>query len=479
MKGTYMNIYRVYNRVKDKLRMLIKTALLIMLLIPFLSGCRIDEADYELTNYTGKSVDTFEKKTKTQLTKDSNGIYKIEGVLQLMAPKEAITSVTLLEGAKEYKVFGVVIGMEKAQAETRLKQIYGPEVNKTIETEKNSITNTYRDKESELYLSYDIDTGLVTEISYYNLSIESTQELTNAGELIALVGDIRVYYNEAMVYLKSAQEIYEAEYGKGIWDVDIFGDGGSFGEYIKDEVLKQIIQLKVIRDKAIELGISLTDEEKEDAASYANEHYMGISDADRDRYLITRDLLERVYSDNILAEKVFETLTIDVDTNVPDVHAQQITVQHILVYSTELNEEGKRVLLPAKQRNSALDKINGLLERARSGEDFYTLAETNSEHEVIEYTFGRGEGPEEFSDTFEQAAFNLKTGEISGLITTDYGWHIIYCVTDFNKDATIRVKEAIIEERRTELFAEYYSRWFSEYDVVINSDAWDAISLGD
>ena len=264
------------------------------------------------------------------------------------------------------------------------------------------------------------------------------------------MGDIRVYYNEAMVYLKSAQEIYEAEYGKGIWDVDIFGDGGSFGEYIKDEVLKQIIQLKVIRDKAIELGISLTDEEKEDAASYANEHYMGISDADRDRYLITRDLLERVYSDNILAEKVFETLTIDVDTNVPDVHAQQITVQHILVYSTELNEEGKRVLLPAQQRNSALDKINGLLERARSGEDFYTLAETNSEHEVIEYTFGRGEGPEEFSDTFEQAAFNLKTGEISGLITTDYGWHIIYCVTDFNKDATIRVK-AIIEERRTEL----------------------------
>ena len=64
MKGTYMNIYRAYNRVKAKLRMLIKTALLIMLLIPFLSGCRIDEADYELTNYTGKSVDTFEKKPK-------------------------------------------------------------------------------------------------------------------------------------------------------------------------------------------------------------------------------------------------------------------------------------------------------------------------------------------------------------------------------------------------------------------------------
>ncbi len=176
---------------------------------------------------------------------------------------------------------------------------------------------------------------------------------------------------------------------------------------------------------------------------------------------------------------MFETLTIDVDTNVSDISAQKITVQHILIYSTELNEEGSRVPLSLEKRNKAQEKANDLLDKARSGEDFYTLAETNSEADVIEYTFGRGEGPEEFSDTFEQAAFNLKTGETSGLITTEYGWHIIYCVTDFNEDATIRVKESIIEERRTKLFADYYSSWSSEYDVVINSDAWDKISLAE
>jgi foldase protein PrsA len=309
------------------------------------------------------------------------------------------------------------------------------------------------------------------------LNTENVQEQTNAGELIALVGDIRVYYNEAMVYLKSAQEIYEEDYGKGIWKVDIFDDGNSFGEYIKDEVLKQIIQLKVIQDKATQLGITLTDEEKADAVSYANEHLMGISDADRDRYLITRELLEKVYSDNLLAEKVFETLTIGVDTDVPDISARQITVQHILINSTQLNDEGNRETLPAEQRSLALDKANSLLERARSGEDFFALAEANSEDDVIEYTFGRGGGPKEFSDTFEQAAFILKTGETSSLITTEYGWHIIYCVTDFNVDATIQVKESIIEGRRTELFADYYSQWSADYDVVINSDAWDAISL--
>ncbi|TAH73734.1 MAG: hypothetical protein EWM47_02700, partial [Anaerolineaceae bacterium] len=449
MKGTHMNISKINHKVKVKQSMQVRIILLVILIMPFLSGCRVDESDYELTNYTGKSIATFEKNTKRQLTEDSNGVYKIEGSLQLIAPKGAITSFTILGGSEDYKLFGVGIGMERTEAEPKLIEIYGAETNKSIEAVKNSVTHTYRDKESELYLSYDIDTGLVTEISYYFLDIESLEEEpTNAGELVALVGDIRVYYNEAMVYLKSAQENYEVDYGKGIWDVDIFGDGNSFGEYIKDEVLKQIIQLKVIHDKAIQEGITLTDEEKADARSYADEHFLGLSDDDRDRYLVTRDLLEKVYSDNILAEKVFETLTIDVDTNVPDITARQITVQHILVHSTELDEEGNRVPLSLEQRNKALDKVNGLLEKARSGEDFYTLAEANSEDEVIEYTFGRGEGPEGFSNTFEQAAFNLKTGETSSLITTEYGWHIIYCVTDFNEDATIRVKEAIIEERR-------------------------------
>ena len=98
-----------------------------------------------------------------------------------------------------------------------------------------------------------------------------------------------------MVYLKSTQENYEADYGKGIWDVDIFGDGRSFGGYIKDEVIKQITQLKVIRRKAEQEGIILTEEEMADASAYAAAHYAGISDADRDRYLLTPELLASVF----------------------------------------------------------------------------------------------------------------------------------------------------------------------------------------
>lgn len=470
---------RRFNKFNINVRNFTKIILLLLILMPFLSGCRIDEANYELTNYKGKSIETFEKKTRTELVQKSNGVYLLEDSLQLIAPKEKITSIKILEDSTDYKLFNIEIGMDREQAEEILFEIYGSSKNKTIESEKNSITHTYRDLESELYISYDIDTDIVIEMSYYYLKSDQEEdgEQAAAGELIILVGDVKVYYNEVMVYLKSVQENYETDYGKDIWDVDIFGDGRSFGEYIKEEVLKQITQLKVISEEAGKEGITLTAEEKADASAYAQEHFLGLSDKDIDRYLVSMELLERVYSDNILAEKVFETKTIDVDTNVSDLTARQITVQHIFVSGSEEDDQGMRVPLPMEKRQTAYEKVNNLLEKVRSGEDFYTLAEANTEADVIEHTFGRGEAPEEYGDIFEQAAFNLKSGEISDIITTGYGWHIIYCVTDFNEDATIRVKEAIIEERRMNLFADIYSEWSKNYDVVINSETWDEISL--
>lgn len=462
-------------------RALIRLVLIIVFAMTFLSGCNAGDDKLELTKYMGGTIKNFQRKTGVKLSEEGTGVYSLEGTLQLIAPKGKISSIILLPEGTKYSMFGVKLGTRKAEAEQAFTKTYGQEQAKAIKSAENLLVYTYRNEKSELYVSYDIDTDSVAGLSYYLLTKEEAQEdnteHVNSGELIAMVGDIRVYYNEAMVYLKSVQENYETEYGKGIWSVDIFGDGKSFGEHIKGEVINQITELKIIGEKAKEEGITLTEDELAEAKALAHEHFEGLSDADIDKYLITRELLEKVYADNMLAEKAFETLTLNVDTNVSDLEAKQITVQHLLIYGAEVDEDGKITPFSAEERNNAYDKARALLEQAKETDDFYTLAETNSEAETIEYTFGRGQGPKEYSAAFEQAAFTLKTGEVSDLISTEYGWHIIYCVSDFNKDATIQVKENIIEERRTKLFADLYAQWSADYDVVINSEAWDAVSL--
>lgn len=452
---------------------------LVIIVMLFLSACRVGNDRFELTNYVDGNIDTFRKRTGVQVENRSNGVYLLEDTIQLIAPKGNITSITLMNQAENFTLYKVGIGMSKSEVDQVLSEKFGREDLIKRNTENNSFTYTYLGGEHKLYVSFDMDTENVIEVSYYNndMGNDSRDEagIPYAGELLAMIGDVRVYYNEAMVYLNSVQVNYEAEYGKDIWNSVMFGNGITFGSLIKDEVMRQITELKIIRRKAEELGIYLAEDELAQVKAYAREHYEGLTNEDKERYYITEELLETVYADNVLAEKTFETVTINVDTRVPDIEAQQITVQHILISGITYNDEGDKVPLSTEDRLAAHEKVKALLEQAKNTDDFYAIAEANTDADIIEYTFGRGEGPKEFSATFEQAAFTLKTGEISDIISTDYGWHIIYSVTDFNRDATTQVKERIIEERRNKMFSELYSEWAMNYDVVVNSEAWKAI----
>lgn len=448
-----------------------------------LSACRSEANRYELTNYVGKSVKNLERKAGIKLDMQSNGVYLAENVMQVIEKDNSVIQVTLLGNAGDYTIYGVKAGMPRDDADKLLNDAFGTEITRTVNDENGTIIYSYLKDGNELYVTYDINKDTVTQLSYYKEDSkdksDSSDANVNSGELMAIIGDTKVYYNEAMVYLKSAQANYESEYGKGIWDVDIKGDGVTFGKMLKDEVIDQITQLKIIRSEALKEGIVLEEDEIAQANAYAKEHYDGLTQEDKEKYYITEELLRQVYTDNLLAEKVFENKTINVDNEVSDYDSKQITVQHILIYSTDFDSNGNKIPLSAQEKEDAYNKIQGLLEAAKETDDFYSLAEANTQADKIEYTFGRSNPPKEYGDAFVQAAFSLKTGEVSDIITTDYGWHIIYCVSDYNEDATIQVKEDIIETRRYNEFSKIFSEWSKNYDVVINNEAWDAISLTD
>ena len=91
---------------------------------------------------------------------------------------------------------------------------------------------------------------------------------------------------------------------------------------------------------------------------------------------------------------------------------------HILIRVDEKADEATR--------KAARAKIDSLLAKARAGEDFAALAKQNSDDTSKEQGgdlgfFQRGR----MVPPFDQAAFNLKPGEISDVVTTQFGYHII------------------------------------------------------
>lgn len=102
---------------------------------------------------------------------------------------------------------------------------------------------------------------------------------------------------------------------------------------------------------------------------------------------------------------------------------EQVRASHILISTKDqvTNEN-----LSEEQKKAKLKQIQDLRKRAVAGEDFAKLAKEFSEDPGSkdaggEYTFGRGR----MVPAFEAAAFSLNTNQISDVVTTDYGYHII------------------------------------------------------
>jgi peptidyl-prolyl cis-trans isomerase C len=102
---------------------------------------------------------------------------------------------------------------------------------------------------------------------------------------------------------------------------------------------------------------------------------------------------------------------------------EQVRASHILIGTKDTVTGGD---LTDEQKKAKRKQIDDLRKRVVAGEDFAKLAKEFSEDPGSkdaggEYTFGKGKMVPEF----EAAAFSLNTNQVSDVVTTAYGYHII------------------------------------------------------
>lgn len=125
----------------------------------------------------------------------------------------------------------------------------------------------------------------------------------------------------------------------------------------------------------------------------------------RDNVKVTDDEVKKFYDEN---PSKFE-------------EPEQVRASHILISTGD-----PRSPMSDDQKKEKRKLAEDLLKRARGGEDFAKLAkeysdDPGSKDKGGEYTFPRGTMVKEF----EAAAFSLQTNQISDIVTTVYGYHII------------------------------------------------------
>ncbi|HJZ66744.1 MAG TPA: peptidylprolyl isomerase [Blastocatellia bacterium] len=162
----------------------------------------------------------------------------------------------------------------------------------------------------------------------------------------------------------------------------------------------------------------------------------------------------------------------------------EVRVRHILI-STQPKEQAEdeeeaKDKKPADKpkalsKEEARKKAQALLERARKGEDFAKLAKENSDDPGSkdkggEYDFfGHGKMVPEF----EKAAFALKPGEISDLVETQYGFHIIKLEERRNASSPEndqKVRQQIVEKLKQDKLEARIDEIAATSSVVVPED---------
>ena len=129
----------------------------------------------------------------------------------------------------------------------------------------------------------------------------------------------------------------------------------------------------------------------------------------------------------------------ETDYSREEVHARHILIKVDSGASKDIKEEKR-------------EKLNGILTEAREKKNFYELAKLHSEDQSnsarggdLGY-FGKGK----MVKPFEQAAFSMDKGDISDIIETNFGFHIIEKIDERNKQPFSNVKEEIANKLKQE-----------------------------
>jgi len=204
---------------------------------------------------------------------------------------------------------------------------------------------------------------------------------------------------------------------------------------LKEKILEQMIDEKVLIHEAKKQKIKVNSKEIEDGIAEIKKRFP--SEEEYNQELARQGLGEEKFKEQV-EEQLMVIKLIDrevkakvgppTDSEIEDFYKQnesemvepeQVRVRHILIKVGENTD-----------KNEALKRIREILKQVKKGEtSFAELAKKYSEDASASKGgdigfFIRGQMVRKFED----AAFSLDVGQISDIVETEYGYHIIQCI---------------------------------------------------
>lgn len=241
------------------------------------------------------------------------------------------------------------------------------------------------------------------------------------------------------------KSIYEKQLGEGALD-QVLADGSTLDEKLREDIKEKLIIEEIISQEASKKNIEVTDEELDQGLEeYIN--FIGDEETFKS-YLEESNLTEESFRYNfkkeILAEKFqedFREATVISDEDAKKYFDENkdkfvsVNVSHILLQTKEEAEEALKRLENENFEDLALE----LSKDSNSALNGGNIGFISKGSLII--------------SEFEDAAFKLEPGEISEIVETEVGFHIIR--VEERRDNFDSLKDMVVEVLREERYIDY------------------------
>lgn len=275
-----------------------------------------------------------------------------------------------------------------------------------------------------------------------------TADVRRTDPLITVDG-VGINAEEYLFWLVNAvaeQQYYGAISGDEGWDA-LQADGTTTAQAIKADARQAAVLYQVVRNKAQELGVTLTAEQTEelsDSLAEAKEQVGGQEAYQSwlEANCISEEGFATLNQVGYLSQGIREKLAEAGELAVTEadvagfVESEGIyAAKHILIATRHMNDDGSYEDFTPEEKEEAFAQVQDLREQLRKAGDDETLFDQLMNEHSQDGRDGEGNlyAPQGYDfvyagqmvPEFENGALALEVGQISEPIETDYGYHII------------------------------------------------------
>ncbi len=322
-------------------------------------------------------------------------------------------------------------------------------------------------------------------LAYILIIVMSTMGITgcmSSDKTVATINGEKISEPVYRICLWMTQKYFESV-TTNIWELDNV-EGKTPEEYAKDKALNSLKLSVAAKQKADELGIKLTSEDKKQIKESAKV-YMKENEAFAKAFHIKQKDFEQFVTYGTLVDKVIQKLGENYMPNeeelaraINDVKSEQDTVviEHILI--SNRNEQGE--LLPRDKNEEAQSEAEEILKKALAGDEttFKELITTYSEDGAVVdnqgvYTIARGQ----VDSNLEKVAFELgEVGKVYPKVVETVNGYEVVKVMQRNLLDDAKAKVLALDEVRVQFASDELSE-MSEALKIEKADTYEQVNV--